>query len=885
MTTVTLGTVTSKTWTGAWTSNQTTAAITVSAGQGLLAFLVGNATNTTTNPVGAVTDSASNTWGLLKRFNTSNAGVAGTLEIWWLATPTSGATVSAHAVSGSGPGGALFVVPVSGAAATQNGATAQLAFGGTAVAQQASLTAGTAGDLAVGCLFNFDTNTTWTYLSNSTQLGTFADSTNGDTYSCFAGNVDTTTSPTTWGTSAPTCHGGTILVEVKAGGSTNYTQTATDSAGSVDSLTQIMTASQSPTDLAGSGDTATQVASAIQQATDLTGSTDTATQLAAAARASTDLTGSTDTALQALTATRTVTDLSGSADSATQMATASQTVGDSTGSTDAMTQSSTGPGATYRLWPSTNGPSVSAGDFQPYTMGMQFSVSQDCTLTAVYWWRALLTDQPPTLCGVYDVASQTLLAAMEAFTSPGTSTGWIKTVLASPLPLTAGTAYKVAVFSATELDYSITSLYWTGTGDGASGITTGIITAPNDATAGGQDSFNAGSTAAYPASAFNASNYWIDLEVQTGGGAPVNYTQTVTDGADSTDSVAQLMTATRQFTDQTGSTDTVSQVSAALRVLAEDTGSTDSVAQQSTNFYAQTFTDNAGVADSAAQLSAAVRSQTDPAGSTDSVASGVTVPRTVTDNTGSTDLGQTYEADYAETLTDLTGSTDSVSQQSSSTGGQTFTDNAGSSDSVAQQSVSNYTFTITDSTGATDSTGTALARPVTDLTGSTDTASQVSNQTRTMTDDTGSTDAVNQQSSSAGGQTFTDATGSTDTTGQSASYARGLTDGTGATDSVSQQSSTAGGQTFVDPTGSTDAVAQVVTYRVTVTDTTGSTDTVTQAGSNHYAYTITDDCGSTDQMIQAGKPFPDLDLVCTVEPSRLAVSVESGRLIVSTEAN
>lgn len=217
MTTVTLGTVTSKTWTGAWTSNQTTAAIATSAGQGLLAFLIGNAPNTTTDPVGAVTDSASNTWTLLKRYNTHVSGVAGTLEVWWLATPTNGATVSAHAVSGSGPGGALFVVPVTGAASTQNGATTQLVFGGTAVAQQASLTAGTGTSLAVGCLFNFDFSATWTYLSNSTQLGTFGDTTNGDTYSCFAGNVDTTTSPTTWGTSAPTCHGGTVIVEVQAG--------------------------------------------------------------------------------------------------------------------------------------------------------------------------------------------------------------------------------------------------------------------------------------------------------------------------------------------------------------------------------------------------------------------------------------------------------------------------------------------------------------------------------------------------------------------------------------------------------------------------------------------------------------------------------------------
>jgi len=60
---------------------------------------------------------------------------------------------------------------------------------------------------------------------------------------------------------------------------------------------------------------------------------------------------------------------------------------------------------------------------------------------------------------------------------------------------------------------------------GASGITSGPLSAPNNAGGdGGQDTFNVGGSLTYPSGSFNAANYWLDPEVTAtaaaGGGAP-----------------------------------------------------------------------------------------------------------------------------------------------------------------------------------------------------------------------------------------------------------------------------------------------------------------------------------------------------------------------------
>lgn len=805
-------------------------------------------------------------------------------------------------ISGS-PGLMTITVPFSGSAGwhsmvVERWGSAQLAGSpattdtrGTAAASATCTTAAN-NSVVSWCLgdWNAVSPATRAYRSSATEDGLHNKSTSFYV-AYYAYQTAATAGAQTCGLTAPTGQQWTLAgIEVQAG-ATNYTQTVTDDTGSSDTATQTVAAAQSLTDSTGSTDTATLSASASRTVTDSSGSTDAAAQASAFTKSVADNGGLTDSVAQLSSITQSVTDDTGLLDSTAQLSVTVRTVTDLTGSTDGVTQS--GGLVEYTLYPDSQFTSlVDSTDTNAqvvatcfYTFGGDGSLEIVAinlyapVMTATAFEVQILTDAD------HDGFPDTVVASAPVSAGQPSATK-IRIDLTAPVPMVADagvTKYWAAVVA----DHSLSRSYQYGFVSGAfsssvlfNGLTD-TYGASNSDVAVGNGSYSY--TGVLPTNNFGSTWYGVEPVVAAASGT--DYTQTFTDGAGSTDSVTQLLTAAQQFTEATGSTDTASQLSAATRAFTDATGSTDSVAQQATNSFAQTFTDGTGSTDQVTQLAASVRSFTDPTGSTDSLTSGATVPRTINDDTGSTDLGQSYQADYAETLADPTGSTDNVSQQSSSAGGQTFTDNAGSTDSVIQVSVTNYTYTITDSTGSADSTATALARSFTDPTGTSDTASQVSNQTRTVTDDAGSTDTVSQQQSSAGGQTFTDSTGSTDTTGQATAYVRVFTDGTGSTDAVSQQSSTAGGQTFIDPTGNTDNLTQLTTYTVTITDSTGTTDSAVQAGSNHYAYTFTDNTGSTDQMIQAGKPFPDMDLVCTVEPSRLTVSVESGRLIVSTEPN
>lgn len=609
----------------------------------------------------------------------------------------------------------------------------------------------------------------------------------------------------------------------------SHAVTVTAGAGPVDYA-------QSFTDDAGLTDAATQLTSGVQSFTDSAGSTDSISQVSGAARAPADNTGSTDGVADLLSAVRTITDDSGLLDSATQLSVTVRTITDLTGSTDSVTQS--GGLTEYTLYPDSQfGSLVDSTDTNAqvvatcfYTFGGDGSLQIVAinlyapVMTATAFEVQILTDAD------HDGFPDTVVASASVSAGQPSATK-IRIDLATPVPMVADagvTKYWAAVVA----DHSLSRSYQYGFVSGAfnssvlfNGLTD-TYGASNSDVAVGNGSYSY--TGVLPTNNFGSTWYGVEPVVVAPSGT--NYTQTFTDSAGGTDSVTQLLTAAQQFTDSTGSTDTTGQVSAAARAFTDSTGSTDTVAQQATNVYAQTFTDPTGSTDTATQVTTSVRSQTDPAGSTDSLTSGVTVPRTFTDDTGSTDLGQSYEADYAETVTDPAGSTDNVSQQSSSAGGQTFTDTTGSTDSVVQQSVSNYTFTITDSTGSTDSTATALARQLTDPTGSSDTTAQVANQSRAISDDAGSTDTVNQQTSGAGAQTFTDDTGVRDSTTQGVAYGRTVSDDAGATDAMSQQSSSAGGQTFTDSAGSTDTVSRSVTHTITIIDNTGSTDVMIQPG-------------------------------------------------------
>ena len=177
-------------------------------------------------------------------------------------------------------------------------------------------------------------------------------------------------------------------------------------------------------------------------------------------------------------------------------------------------------GASYRLWPSY--PTIPGGvnsDTAGYTLATEFQLSQSCTLDNIWFYSAPGAGTLPSQCGIWSVSSQSVISGT-VNASPSWSgaagSGWVSCSY-SGVTLPAGD-YKVAVFNGAGSKWYQTAIgYWGSSGPGASGITSGPLTAPGDSQASspGQSTYHSGSWA-YPGTYETATpgeNYWIDVEV------------------------------------------------------------------------------------------------------------------------------------------------------------------------------------------------------------------------------------------------------------------------------------------------------------------------------------------------------------------------------------
>jgi Domain of unknown function (DUF4082) len=177
----------------------------------------------------------------------------------------------------------------------------------------------------------------------------------------------------------------------------------------------------------------------------------------------------------------------------------------------------------YRLFPSQPYPVNFVPDTADnFTLGTEFSLSQPCSLNAVSFYSLAGTTQLPTEIGIWAVSGQTLIASTHV-TSPSWSgaagSGWVDHTYGSPPVLPAGD-YKVTMLNSAGTPViwnSTTNGYW-GAGPGASGITSGPLSAPSTATATspGQSTYNLGASFVYPttyADVAAGANYWLDVQV------------------------------------------------------------------------------------------------------------------------------------------------------------------------------------------------------------------------------------------------------------------------------------------------------------------------------------------------------------------------------------
>lgn len=176
-----------------------------------------------------------------------------------------------------------------------------------------------------------------------------------------------------------------------------------------------------------------------------------------------------------------------------------------------------GYAGSYRLWPNMNDANNYSNDTaNNFTLGMEFSLSQACTINNVWFYSPSGVTQLPTEIGVYQVSGTTLVASNSSPSWSGVAgSGWISAALTGSL--SASTNYKAVVLNGAgspAIWNGASAGFWS-TGYGGGGLTAGPITAPDTsaATSPGQDTYNGGATIAYPNSNVGPYNYWVDIEL------------------------------------------------------------------------------------------------------------------------------------------------------------------------------------------------------------------------------------------------------------------------------------------------------------------------------------------------------------------------------------
>lgn len=182
----------------------------------------------------------------------------------------------------------------------------------------------------------------------------------------------------------------------------------------------------------------------------------------------------------------------------------------------------------YTVFGQPASPAAGAADSASYTMGMAFTLSQSAPLTGIWFYSPPGAASLPDACCIYQESGSSQVAGtvnVSPTWSGAAGSGWVKCAYNGSVVLAANTTYKTCIHlnGASATQYASTAHYW-DTGPGASGVTSGIITAVNNAAVvEGQDSFvTPGAALAFPNQSFNSSNYWIDVEltVNPPSGAP-----------------------------------------------------------------------------------------------------------------------------------------------------------------------------------------------------------------------------------------------------------------------------------------------------------------------------------------------------------------------------
>ena len=165
------------------------------------------------------------------------------------------------------------------------------------------------------------------------------------------------------------------------------------------------------------------------------------------------------------------------------------------------------------LWNDTATPAVaSASDTTPLELGVRFTSDVPGYIMGVRFYKGSLNTG--THVGRLWDASGRLLASVTFVNE--SATGWQTALFSQPVAILANTQYVVS-YNAPVGGYAYTSNYFA-----TSGQNSGVLHSPSSTSGSGNGVF--GSPATFPTSSFNATNYWIDVILNSGAAPSVTST-------------------------------------------------------------------------------------------------------------------------------------------------------------------------------------------------------------------------------------------------------------------------------------------------------------------------------------------------------------------------
>ena len=187
------------------------------------------------------------------------------------------------------------------------------------------------------------------------------------------------------------------------------------------------------------------------------------------------------------------------------------------------------------IWPSTATPGTpDVNQNLPVELGVRFTSSSSGFITGVRFFKGV--NNTSTHVGNLWSSSGTLLARA-TFTGESSS-GWQQVNFSSPVAITANTVYVASYFSPTG-DFAVDRNYFNAA----------VNNPPLQALQSGASSlnglYNYGSSSAFPAGSYQASNYWVDVVFNGSSGAsPLTITTTSLPGGTQSVAYNQALTAT-----------------------------------------------------------------------------------------------------------------------------------------------------------------------------------------------------------------------------------------------------------------------------------------------------------------------------------------------------